>query len=79
MLKHFSRTQWVGAWVGTVVVVMAGSVVAVGNPTVGAVQLWLAAGVVPPAILLLLWRGAPALTVAELLHTVEVAPPDRRP
>ena len=31
----------------------------------------LAACVVPPAVMLTVWRGAPPLTVAEVLHAVE--------
>jgi len=38
--------------------------------TSGAVELWLAACLVPPAVMLLVWRGAPPVTVAELLHDV---------
>jgi hypothetical protein len=70
-LKSVSRTQLVGAWVAAVTVLMAISVVAGASLTTGAGELWLAAAVVPPAIMWLLWRGAPPVTVAELLHTVD--------
>ena len=33
--------------------------------------LWLAACVVPPAVMLAVWRGAPPLTVAEVLYAVD--------
>jgi hypothetical protein len=70
MLKNISRTQWIGAWVAGVVVMMAGSVVAGASLTISAGELWLVAGIVPPAVMWLLWRGAPPLTVAEVLYTV---------
>ena len=71
MLKNLSRTQLVGAWVAAVMVLLALSVVAGANLTFSTAQLWLVAGVVPPAILLILWRGAPPATVAEVLHHVD--------
>ena len=70
MLKNISRTQLVGAWVAAVMVLLACSVVAGATLTFSTAQLWLVAGVVPPAILLILWRGAPPATVAEVLHHV---------
>jgi hypothetical protein len=79
MLKNASRTQLVGAWVATVILLMACSVVAGASLTTGAGELWLAAAVVPPAIMWLLWRGAPPVTVAELLHTVDGQAKEGRP
>jgi hypothetical protein len=38
--------------------------------TLNAAELWLVACLVPPAVMLLVWRGAPPATVAELLHHV---------
>jgi hypothetical protein len=38
--------------------------------TVSNAELWLAVCMVPPAVMLLVWRGAPPITVAELLHAV---------
>jgi hypothetical protein len=39
--------------------------------TVGASMLWLAACVVPPAVTLMVWRGAPPPTVAEISYSVD--------
>jgi hypothetical protein len=39
--------------------------------TVGVSALWFAAAVVPPAVILLVWRGAPPPTIAEVLHAVD--------
>jgi hypothetical protein len=68
MLKNISRAELVGAWVGTVIVTMACFVVAGMDVTISTGQLWLVAGIVPPTVMLLLWRGAAPATVAEVLH-----------
>ena len=59
-----------GLWCAVVVMVAAVCVAGGAPTTSGAVELWLAACLVPPAVMLLVWRGAPAVTVAELLHDV---------
>jgi hypothetical protein len=78
MLKNVSRVQWVGAWAATVIVLMACSVVAGGAITAGSIELWLVAGIVPPVVMLCLWRGAPPQTVAEMLYAVNAVSPDIR-
>jgi hypothetical protein len=40
--------------------------------------LLLVAGLAPSAVLLLIWRGAPPATVAELLHSVNRPSKDSR-
>jgi hypothetical protein len=70
MLKNISRTQLAGSWIAAVIVLMACSVVAGADITVGAGELWLTGTLVPPAIMLLLWHRTPTLTVAELLYAV---------
>jgi hypothetical protein len=47
--------------------------------TTGNGVLFLVACVVPPAVMLLVWRGAPPATVAELLYTVDTPPIEPRP
>jgi hypothetical protein len=61
------------------VAVGAGIVWAGGALTVGNGELWLIACAVPSMVILLVWRGAPPLTVAELLREVGVPPSDARP
>jgi hypothetical protein len=70
MLKNLSRGQMAGLWCAAIVAIGAASVAAGASTTSGAVELWLAACLVPPAVMLLVWRGAPPVTVAELLHDV---------
>jgi hypothetical protein len=74
MLTNVSRTQWIGAWVAGVVAMMAVGIAAGASLTISAGELWLVAGIVPPAVMWLLWRGAPPLTVAEVLYTVNGQP-----
>ena len=60
-----------GAWLAFVAVVaglgtLAGVPIAAGTRT-----LLLVMGLVPPAIMVKLWGGAPQQTVAELLHATD--------
>jgi hypothetical protein len=41
--------------------------------TLSSAILLVAMSLVPPAVLLLVWRGAPPFTVAELLHSVDTS------
>ena len=70
MLNNLSRARLVGTWFAAVAVVFACSVIAGAPMTVGALELWLVVCLVPPAVMLLVWRGAPPETVAELLYAV---------
>jgi hypothetical protein len=70
MLKQISRNQLVGLWFAAVAVII-GSVVAMGvNVGVSTTALLLTVSLVPPGIMLVLWRGASPPTVAEILHSV---------
>ena len=69
MLKHISRMQVAVAW--CVSVVMVGAIAAVtGGTSVTLANggLLLMVGLIPPAIMLLVWHGPPPLTIAEVLH-----------
>jgi len=70
MLNNMSRARLLGTWFAAVAVVFACSVIAGAPMTVGALELWLVVCLVPPAVMLLVWRGAPPETVAELLYAV---------
>jgi hypothetical protein len=68
MLKEISRNRLVGFWFAAVTVIIA-SVVAMGvNVAVSTTAFLLTLSLVPPAILLLVWRGAPPPTVGEILY-----------
>jgi hypothetical protein len=73
MFNSFSRARLVGIWLAAVAVLMVcGSIMGL-SVTPGSGVLLLATCLVPPAVLLLVWRGAPPFTVAELLHSVDAA------
>jgi hypothetical protein len=76
MLTNLSRTKLIETWVGAILVIMACSVVAGVDLTLGAVPLWFVAAVVPPGVLLILWRGAPPQTAAALIYGVDTASKD---
>ena len=70
MLNHISRSQLAGAWCAAIVLIAVGGVVAGMALTISRLELLLAICFVPPVVMLLLWRGAPPVTVAEVLHAV---------
>jgi hypothetical protein len=76
MFSNLGRGTAVGLWFAVMVGVAAGGVFFGVDMTPGTGALLLAACLVPPAILLFMWRGAPPPTVAQLLHAVDA--PDRR-
>jgi hypothetical protein len=77
MLQKISRMQLIAAWIVTIVVLFALSVVRGANLSVGASAPWLLACIAPPAVMLLVWRE-PTQTVAELLHAVNQPTKDGR-
>ena len=71
MFQSITRPIVIGIWFAILLLAAAVAEV-VGLPmTAAASSLWVAACVVPPAILLMVWRGAPPQTVAEVLHSVD--------
>ena len=72
MLNNISRTRLAGAWFAAIIVIFACSVVVGGAAmTISAAELWLVACFAPPAVMLLVWRGAPPPMVAELLYAAD--------
>ena len=70
MLKEISRTRLVGFWFAAVAVITAWVVATGVNIAISTAVLLLTMCLVPPAIMLLVWRGAPPPTVGELLYSV---------
>ena len=79
MLKGISRARLVGAWFATVGVMIATRVVSGATITISSGGLWLAACVVPPAVMWLVWRDASPVTLAALLHSVNRPSKEVRP
>jgi hypothetical protein len=71
MFKALDLRMLVAAWVAVLVAVAGAAALSGVSITLGLSALWLAACVVPPAVILMVWRGAPPPTMAEILHTVE--------
>jgi hypothetical protein len=70
MLQDLSRARLAGAWCAAVLVIGAFSVAAGADATISSIELWLVTCLVPPAVMLIAWRGAPPRTVAEVLYAV---------
>ena len=69
MLKEISRTRLISVWFAAVALISA-SIVAMGvNVSVGTTALLVTMSLVPPAIMLLLWRGAPPPTAREIMYS----------
>ena len=69
MFKHLSRTRLALVWCVAVAVASVLAVVSDGVAvTFANAGLLLMVGLIPPAIMLLIWRGPPPLTIAEVLH-----------
>ena len=71
MFKALNPRTVIAAW-AAVLIAIAGTAALAGVPiTVSVTALWFAACIVPPAVMLLVWRGAPPPTMAEILHAVD--------
>jgi len=56
-MNDHTRARLAGAWFAACAVIFAISVVWGAVVTVAVAQLWVVACVVPPAVMLLVWRG----------------------
>jgi hypothetical protein len=72
-MMSLSRKQLTVAWCTTVIAAGAGAVALGAGITAGNAVLFLVACVVPPAIMLLVWRPPPS-SVAQLLYDVNAGP-----
>jgi hypothetical protein len=71
MFQSIRRHTAVGVWIAALVAIAGVGALSGVSITVGASLLWLVACVVPPAVTLMVWNGAPPPTVAEILHSVD--------
>ena len=67
MLTGISRTRLVGFWFAAVAVIIAWVVATGVNVAISTAALLLTMCLVPPALMLLVWRGTPPPTVGERL------------
>ena len=74
MLKAINRQTVIGVWgVALVALAVGGSLsgISIISITAGTGALLLVACVVPPAVMLMVWRGAAPPTVAEILYAAD--------
>ena len=71
MSRSIDRRAVIGVWFAVLVAVAGAGALSGVSITIGISALWFLACVVPPAVMLMLWRGAPPPTVAEILHAVD--------
>jgi hypothetical protein len=62
-----------GAWCASVIVLGACAIVLGVGLTIGNAELWLMACLLPPMVMLLVWRGRPPLPIPMLLRPVNRA------
>jgi len=71
MLNSLTRTRAVQLWFVVVAVAIAAGVAFGVAVTLSTAVLLLAGSLVPPAILIFMWRDAPPPTVAEVIHAAD--------
>lgn len=71
MFESLERNTAIAAWIAALVAIAGAGALSGASITLGAGIIWLVACVVPSAVTLAVWRGAPPPTVAEVLHTVD--------
>ena len=72
MLNAMTRGTAIGVWFAIVAVTAAITTVVLGVAvTTSTGLLLLGACFVPPAVMLMVWRGAPPVTIAEVLHDAD--------
>jgi len=71
MLRSLNCRNVVAAWVGVLLAVAGAASLLGASLTLGNSALWFAVCVVPPVVMLMVWRGAPPSTIQELLYAVD--------
>jgi hypothetical protein len=71
MFKSINVRILIGAWIAVLIVVAGTAALSGVSITFGNSALWFVACVVPPAVMLMVWRGAPPPTMAEILYAVD--------
>ena len=71
MFRSITRGTVIGLWIAALVVLAAVGVFAGVALTLDNGALWLVACLAPPSVMLMVWRGAPPPTVAEILYDVD--------
>jgi len=77
MLQQLTRSRLIQVWITAVSLVVVAGITFGARITLGTALILLALCLVPPAMILFLWREGPPQTIAEVLHDAEhaVKPP----
>jgi len=68
MSRSINRRTVIAVWFAVLVAVAGAGGLSGVSISVGTIALWFVACVMPSAVMLMIWRGAPPPTVAEVLH-----------
>jgi hypothetical protein len=71
MSNSINRRTFIGVWLAVLVAVAGAEALSGVSITIDTSALWSVACVVPPVVILMVWRGTPSPTVAEILHAVD--------
>jgi len=71
MFRSMNRRITVGVWITLLVAVAGIGLLSGASITMRSVAFWFLVCSVPPAVMLMVWRGAPPLTVAEVIYAVD--------
>ena len=71
MSRSINRRTAIAVWFAVLVAAAGAGALSGVSITIGTIALWFIACVVPPAVMLMVWRGAPPPTVAAILHAVD--------
>jgi hypothetical protein len=71
MLSSSDRRNLVAAWIRVLLTVTGAAALSGVSITVGNSALWFAVCVVPPVLMLMVWRGAPPPAMQPILYAVD--------
>lgn len=71
MSRSVNRRIFIGVWLAVLVAVAGAGALSGVSITIDSLALWFIACVVPTVIMLMVWRGAPSPTVADILHAAD--------
>jgi len=71
MFQSLNRFNVIGLWLALAIAAAGVGALSGASITLSVSALWLVACVVPPIIMLMVWRGVPPPTVGELLYATD--------
>jgi hypothetical protein len=71
MFRSMNRRVTIGVWFALLLAVAGVGLLSGAPITVRSSAFWFCVCSVPPAVMLMLWRGAPPLTAAQVIRTVD--------